>query len=133
MREHPDNQDRLLYPSPEDTAPLRWLKAHARYVRVRLGGRALVTVWLSGGRALEVHHVFALRGESILLQGRLQDGTELHVSMRPDAVSLEMRPAPDGEPCTGFAFLGVSRTPQPFVERTNKAAAPPPHDHEHHH
>jgi len=133
MREHPDNLDRLLHPSPEDGAPLRWLKAHARYVRVRLGGRALVTAWLSGGRALEVHHVFALRNESIILEGRLEDGTQLHVSLRPEAVSLEMRPAPDGQLSTAFGFLGVSRTPQPFIERTEKKAAPPPHDHEHPH
>jgi hypothetical protein len=131
MREHHDNMDRLLQTSPEDGAPLRWLKAHARYVKVRLGGRALVTAWLPGGRALDVHHVFALRDESILLQGRLDDGTEVHVSLRPDAISLEMRPTPEGEKCTAFSFLGVSRTPQPFIERTEKS--PPPEEGNGHH
>jgi len=132
MREHNDNVDRLLQAAPEDGPPLRWLKAHARYVRLNLNGRALVTFWLPGGRALAVEQVFALRDESIVLRGRVEGGTELHVSLRPDAVSVEMRPAPEGEQCTAFSFLGVSRTPQPFIERTEKAP-PPVEENGHHH
>jgi hypothetical protein len=132
MREHHDNVDRLLQTTPEDGPPLRWLKAHARYVRLNLNGRALVTCWLPGGRALAVEQVFALRDESIVLQGRVEGGGELHVSIRPDEVLLEMRPAPEGEKCTAFSFLGLSRTPQPFIEQTEKT-----HVHEgdngHHH
>ncbi|HYE57716.1 MAG TPA: hypothetical protein VD948_04390 [Rhodothermales bacterium] len=132
MREHHDNVDRLLQTRPEDGAPLRWLKAQARYVRLKLNGRALVTCWLPGGRALAVEQVFALRDECIVLQGRIEGGGELHISLRPDAVLLEMRPAPEGEKCTAFSFLGVSRTPQPFIEQTEQAPTPVEDDGHHH-
>jgi hypothetical protein len=133
MREHNDNVDRLLQTTPEDGPPLRWLKAHVRYVRLKLNGRALATFWLPGGRALAVDEVFALRDESIVLHGRTDGDTELHVSLRPDAVSLELRPAPEGEKCTSFSFLGRSRTPQPFIERTERTPPPPEGEEEGHH
>lgn len=116
--EHEENVDRLFQPTPHDGPPLRWLKSQARYVRAMLNGRALVTTWLPGNRRLEVDAVLAVRDESVVLQGRLEeDGTELHVSLRADDVILEMRPAPDGVESTLFAFVSISRTPQPLLPR----------------
>jgi hypothetical protein len=129
--EHEENVDRLFNPTPQDGPPLLWLKSQARYVRARLNGRALVTAWLPGNRVLAVEYVFALRDQSVVLQGKLEDGTETHVSMRADDVVLEMRPAPKGTMCTVFAFIGVSRTPQPLIDCTTGED----HDHDdgHHH
>jgi hypothetical protein len=93
-----------------------------------MNGRALASVWLPGDRMLEVHQVLALRDGGIVLQGTLDDGTELHVTRSTEALSLELRPAPEGKECTGFAFMGVSRTPQPFLDRTTTAPPPPPHE-----
>lgn len=121
MREHTEhetNVDRLFNPTPNDGPPLLWLKSQARYVRARLDGRALVTAWLPGDRPLIVEYVFALRDQSVVLQGKLEDGTEIHVSARPDDIMLEMRAAPKGADCTIFAFLDRSRTPQPIIDCT---------------
>jgi hypothetical protein len=93
-----------------------------------MNGRALVSAWLPGDRMLEVHNVLALPDGSIVLQGKLDDGTELHVTKSTEVLSLEMRPAPEGKICTGFAFMGVSRTPQPFLDRTTTTPPPPPHE-----
>lgn len=119
--EHEENVDRLFQPTANDGPPLLWLKSQARYVRACLDGRALVTAWLPGGRSLAVDAVLAVRDQSVVLQGRLDDGTELHVSLRADDVILEMRPAPDGIESTLFAFVGVSRTPQPLLPRIRDA------------
>lgn len=127
-QEHEENVDRLFNPTPNDGPPLLWLKSQARYVRARLKSRALVTAWLSGGRALAVEAVLALRDQSVVLQGHLEDGTELHVSLRVDDVILEMRPAPVGVDSTLFAFIGVSRTPQPLLSSLKE---PPPAGHSH--
>lgn len=127
--EHEENVDRLFKPTPNDGPPLRWLKSQARYVRAMLDGRALVSVWLPGGRPLKVDAVLAVRDESVVLQGRLEDGTELHISLRADDVILEMRPAPEGTESTLFAFVGLSRTPQPLLPRLTEA----PHAGGHHH
>ena len=129
--EHEENVDRLFQPTPNDGPPLLWLKSHARYVRARLDGRALVTAWLPGDRPLAVDYVFALRDESVVLQGKLEDGTEVHVSTCVDDVVLEMRPAPEGTESTMFAVIGVSRTPQPLLPRTKETEAP--HEPGHHH
>jgi hypothetical protein len=126
-QEHEENVDRLFHATPNDGPPLLWLKSQARYVRARLNGRALVTAWLPGGRSLAVDAVLALRDQSVVLQGRLEDGTELHVSLRADDVVIEMRPAPEGVESTLFAFIGVSRTPQPLLPRLKEA--PPPTGH----
>jgi len=126
--EHEENVDRLFQPTPNDGPPLRWLKSQARYVRAMLNSRALVTAWLPGNRALAVEAVYALRDESVVLQGKL-DGDELHVSLRADDVILEMRPAPDGTESTLFAFVGVSRTPQPLLPRTTETPEPGGHHH----
>lgn len=126
-REHEENVDRLFQPTPNDGPPLRWLKSQARYVRAMLNSRALVTAWLPGGRALAVDAVYALRDESVVLQGHLEDGAEVHVSLRADDVVLEMRPAPEGTESTLFAFVGVSRTPQPLLSRMREAPEPSGH------
>jgi hypothetical protein len=130
MREHNDNVNRLLQYTPEDGPPLRWLKTQARYVRARLNGHALVTTWLPGGRSLAVDYVFAVRNESIVLQGRLEDGKELHVSTQPDAVMLEIRAAPEDAKCAVFAFIGLSRTPQPLIDCTLEKSHKDPDDEE---
>jgi len=124
--EHEENVDRLFQPTPNDGPPLRWLKSQARYVRAMLNGRALVTAWLPGNRSMTVDAVFALRDESVVLQGHLE-GAELHVSLRADDVILEMRPAPEGTESTLFAFVGVSRTPQPLLPRMAEAPEPGGH------
>ena len=124
--EHEENVDRLFQPTPNDGPPLRWLKSQARYVRAMLNGRALVTAWLPGNRSMTVDAVFALRDESVVLQGHLE-GTELHVSLRADDVILEMRPAPEGTESTLFAFVGVWRTPQPLLSRMAEAPEPGGH------
>ncbi|HKR11757.1 MAG TPA: hypothetical protein VJT15_06855 [Pyrinomonadaceae bacterium] len=126
-QEHEENVDRLFHPTPNDGPPLLWLKSQARYVRARLNGRALVTAWLPGGRSLAVDAVLALRDQSVVLQGHLEDGGELHVSLRADDVVIEMRPAPEGVESTLFAFIGVSRTPQPLLPRLKEAPAPTGH------
>ena len=128
-KEHEENVDRLFQPTPTDGPPLRWLKSQARYVRAMLNSRALVTAWLPGNRSLAVDAVLAVRDESVVLQGHLEDGTELHVSMRADDVILEMRPAPEGAESTLFAFVGVSRTPQPLLARMKEAPEPGGHHH----
>lgn len=128
-KEHEEDVDRLFQPTPNDGPPLRWLKSQARYVRAMLNSRALVSAWLPGGRALEVEAVFALRDESVVLQGHLDDGTELHVSIRADDVILEMRPAPEGVESTLFAFVGVSRTPQPLLPRLTESPERGGHHH----
>ena len=122
--EHEENVDRLFQPTPNDGPPLRWLKSQARYVRAMLDGRALVTAWLPGDRSMVVDAVYALREESVVLQGHFEDGAELHVSLRADDVILEMRPAPEGTESTLFAFVGVSRTPQPLLPRRMEALEP---------
>lgn len=131
MRDHLNNVDRLFRTTPDDGPPLRWLKTQARYVRARLNGRALVTAWLPGGRPLSVEYVFAVCDESVVLQGRLNDGTEVHFSARPDDVMLEMRPAPKGTECTVFAFIGLSRTPQPLIDCTTEEEHEPGEEHHH--
>lgn len=128
--EHEENVDRLFRPTPNDGPPLLWLKSQARYVRARLNGRALVTAWLPGDRPLAVEYVFAVRDQSVVLQGKLDDGTEVHVSTPAEEVVLEMRPAPDGMESTMFAFIGVSRTPQPLLPRTKEGE---PENGGHHH
>ncbi len=119
--EHEENVDRLFQPTPNDGPPLLWLKSQARYVRARLDGRALVTAWLPGDRTLAVDYVFAVRDESVVLQGKLDDGSEVHFSARADDIKLQMRAAPEGTESTMFAFIGVSRTPQPLIPRTKEA------------
>ena len=126
--EHEENVDRLFQPTPNDGPPLRWLKSQARYVRAMLNSRALVTALLPGGRTLEVEAVYALREESVVLQGHFE-GQELHVSLRADDVILEMRPAPEGTESTLFAFVGVSRTPQPLLPRMTEGLEPGGHNH----
>jgi hypothetical protein len=129
--EHEENVDRLFKPTPNDGPPLLWLKSQARYVRARLDGRALVTAWLPGNRSLAVDYVFALRDESVVLQGRLEDGTEVHVSTRADDVVLELRAAPDDVESTMFAFIGLSRTPQPLLPRIKALEHEEAADHHH--
>jgi hypothetical protein len=129
LREHDsENSDRLFKPVPDDGPSLRWLKAHAQYLRVHMSGRVLVSVWLPRDRRLHVHQVLALRDGSVVLQGALEDGTELQVTRSTESLSLEMQSAPEGKMCTGFAFIGVSRTPQPFLDRTKSIPSPPPHE-----
>jgi hypothetical protein len=118
--EHEASVDLIFQTTPNDGPPLRWLKSQARYVRAMLNGRALVTVWLPGDRLLDVDAVLAVRDESVVLQGHLEDATEVHVSMRVDDVILEMRRAPEGVENTLFGFVGVSRTPQPIIPRLTK-------------
>jgi hypothetical protein len=127
--EHEENVDRLLQVTPNDGPPLRWLKSQARYVRFMMNGRALVTAWLPGGRSMEVEAVYALRDESVVLQGHLDDGEELHVSLNVDDVVLEMRPAPEGVENTLFGVISVSRTPQPLLPRLKEAPEPGGHHH----
>jgi hypothetical protein len=127
-QEHEEDVDRLFQPTPNDGPPLLWLKSQARYVRAMLNGRALVTMWLRG-RLFNVKAVFALRDQSVVLQGRFDDGIESHVSLRTDDVVLEMRPAPEGTGSTLFAFIGVSRTPQPLLPSLTET--PPPRGHHH--
>jgi hypothetical protein len=129
--EHEENVDRLFHPTPNDGPPLLWLKSQARYVRAVFEGRALVTAWLPGGRSLAVDAVLAVRDQSVVLQGRLEDGAEVHISMRADDVVLEMRPAPADMESTLFGFIGVSRTPQPLLPRVKGVAEH--HEDEHHH
>jgi hypothetical protein len=131
VREHNDYQDRIFIPAADDGPSLRWLKIHAKYIRVLMNSRALVSVWLPGNRLLAVDQVLALRDGSIALQGTLEDGTSLHVTRRTENVVLEMRPAPEGVPCTAFAFLGISRTPQPFLDPLKTAPPEPPHEGDH--
>jgi hypothetical protein len=125
VREHNAYQDRIFLPAADDGPSLRWLKIHARYIRVLMDSRALVSVWLPGDRHLAVNQVLALPDGSVALQGTLEDGTVLHVSRRSEDLVLEMHPAPEGVDCTGFAFMGISRTPQPFLDRL-KTAPPQP-------
>jgi hypothetical protein len=127
--EHEENVDRLLQPTPNDGPPLRWLKSQARYVRFMLNGRALVTALLPGGRSLAVDAVYALREESVVLQGRLEDGKEVHISLRADDVILEMRATPEGVENTFFGVISVSRTPQPLLPRLKEALEPGGHHH----
>ncbi len=47
----------------------------------------------------------------------------------PAQVVFEARCAPEGALCTGFGYLGLSRTPQVLVARGTEA--PPPRSHEH--
>lgn len=131
MREHETNIDRLFRTTPDDGPPLRWLKTQARYVRARLNGRALVTARLPGGQVMSVEYVFAVRDESVVLQGRLSDGSEVHLSARADDVILEMRPAPKGTDCTVFAFIGLSRTPQPLIDCSTEEEHEPGEEHHH--
>lgn len=127
--EHEENVDRLFHPTPTDGAPLLWLKSQARYVRAAFEGRALVTAWLPGGRSMAVDAVLAVRDQSVVLQGHLDGGDEVHVSLRADDVVLEMRPAPEDTESTLFGFIGVSRTPQPLLPRIKAEA----HAGDHHH
>ena len=106
----------MFEPTPDDGPSLRWLKSQARYVRARLRGHALVTAWLPNGRVLSVDYVFAVLDEIVVLQGRLEDGSEVHFSAHPDDVKLEIRPAPEDKQCAVFAFIGPSRTPQPLLD-----------------
>jgi len=69
-----------------------------------------------------------LRDERVVLQGHFE-GRELHVSLRADDDILEMRPAPEGAESTLFAFLGVSRTPQPLLPRMAEKPEPGGHHH----
>jgi len=128
-QEHEEDVDRLFQPTPNDGPPLVWLKSQARYVRAMLKGRALVTAWLPDGRPLAVEAVFAVRDQSVVLQGHLDDGSEVHLSLRTDDVILEMRSAPEGTESTLFAFIGVSRTPQPILPRLKETPEPGGHHH----
>ncbi|HEX6047001.1 MAG TPA: hypothetical protein VFZ22_21100 [Pyrinomonadaceae bacterium] len=128
--EHEENVDRLFHPTPNDGPPLLWLKSQARYVRAAFEGRALVTAWLPGGRSMAVDAVLAVRDQSVVLQGRLEDGSEAHVSMRADDVVLVMTPAPADMESTLFGFVSVSRTPQPLLPRVKGAE---PHGDDDHH
>jgi hypothetical protein len=78
---------------------------------------------------LSVEAVFAVRDQSVVLQGHVDDGKELHVSLRPDDVILEMRQATEGTENTLFAFIGVSRTPQPLLPRLTETPEPGGHHH----
>lgn len=128
-QEHEEDVDRLFQPTPNDGPPLLWLKSQARYIRAMMKGRALVTASLPDGRSLAVEAVFAVRDQCIVLHGHLDDDTELHVSLPTDDVILEMRPAPEGTESTLFAFIGVSRTPQPILPRLTETPEPGGHHH----
>ena len=71
--------------------------------------------------------VYAVMGEEIVFYGHLADETEIHYSAAPGTVPLEMRPAPLGELSTGFALMGLSKTPQPVLERLTEPPPPRPH------
>ena len=53
---------------------------------------------------------------------------ELWVSS-PERIVFEARPAEHGKLCTGFGYLGISRTPQVLVPRGTEAPPEPGHEH----
>ena len=129
MREHEhesiNHREQFLLPKPEDGPALRWLKVHARYIRTQLGERALIAVRLSDGAKFSVEQILALQGDSVVLKGRLENGSELHYSTSASGLSLEIRAAPEGKACTSLGYLSVSATPQQLIEPTTKPAMAP--------
>jgi hypothetical protein len=131
-----------------------WVEALARHVQKRFDSRAVVTARTGFGEPLVLTHIQALEDGGLVLTAPCTHpqhatgataepglehpdhhddrepcrGTELWLAS-PDQVVLEAREADEGELCTGFAYLGLSRTPHVLVQRGTE---PPPHLGHHH-
>lgn len=138
----------------EQSESLRWVTAYANHVLKRFNSRAIVSV-RHCGETIRLSQVYALKDGGLVLVEHEEDGhhehgggghhehgggghhehgggyecpRELWVTSREQVV-LEACPAADGEWCTGFGYLGRSRTPHVLVAR---GTDPPPrreHDH----
>src|SRR5215208_5221191 len=120
----------------EQSDALRWVTAHADHVAKRFGSRAVVSVrqadgtfrlsqiyaMESGGLVLVEHGDHHKHGDDDHDEHEHEDEHEQDYECprefwvaSPEQVVLEMCPAQDGELCTGFGYLGLSRTPHVFV------------------
>jgi hypothetical protein len=141
----------------EQSDTVRWVTAYARHVRTRFNSRAVVSL-RRDGEAVRLRQVYAMEGGGLVLveedehehgeheHGEHEHGEHEHDAggdtpfssyecpretwvASPEQVVLEACKAADGEWCTGFGYLGRSRTPHVLVPR---AKEPPPkrgHDH----
>jgi hypothetical protein len=142
-------------PSARSSPARAWVEAYAEHVRKRHGSRAVVSVRVAGSDALELSQIYALEKGGLILafpddpgeepgghhagghHGHAMPGPsdldprdrELWIASAEQAV-FELRRAGEGELCTGFGYLGVSRTPRVLVPRGTEP--PPEVDHHAH-
>lgn len=128
--------------SPEQ----RWIEIFTDHVRKRFNSRAIVNLRLDRDTHQELAYVYVLEGGGIvltlpssghqdghskddhgLLNGELGTGeSEIWISSADQAI-FDVQRAKDGELCTGFGYLGLSRTPRLIIPRGTEPL--PPRDH----
>jgi hypothetical protein len=139
---------------PRPSESRGWIEAYAAHVRKRFNGRAAVSVRVGEQEPTTLSQVYALEGGGLVLVVAGEDeghehppgehehteeeaspasdteerGRELWIDSPAQAI-FEARQAEDGALCTGFGYLGLSRTPQVLVPRSTE----PPPDPGHHH
>lgn len=130
-----------------------WVDAYAEHVRKRFNSRVLISVRIAGEAPVELSYVYALDGGGLVLcmpsehaehHGESHEeaaehahgggergtgGSELWIASPGQAV-FETRSVEDGVLCTGFGYLGASRTPHIIVPRGTEP--PPKRDHHEH-
>lgn len=151
-------QDDERHPT-EPSRSLRWLEAYADHVRKRFTSRAIVSARLAGEAPVVLSHVYALESGGLVLvvgadgsdhesadhghHGHEHGEASAHHPHThtaecgcqelwiesPEDVIFEARHAEDGALCTGFGYLGASRTPRVLVPRGTEP--PPRRDHDH--
>ncbi len=139
--------------APDVLGERRWVEAYADHVRRRFNSRALVSVRIAGEPPVVLSYVYALEGGGLVLcmpsdqadhhgegneeaaepsHGGGERGTgdsELWIAS-PEQAVFEARSVEDGALCTGFGYLGLSRTPHVIVPRGTEP--PPKQDHHEH-
>ena len=124
-----------------------WVDTYAYHVRRRFNSRARVSVRIAGDSPVELSYIYALEEGGLVLcllsdeagheqghhghlGGELGTGvSELWIKSPNDAV-FEAHRVEDGVLCTGFGYLGLSRTPHILVPRGTEP--PPKPDHHKH-
>ena len=132
----------------------RWVEVFADHVQRRFNSRALVTVRVDGEPPLELAYIYAIQGGGLVLtlpsepsdpNGDGHEGDDGHGELghglwsgelgtgkseiwigSPNQAVFEVRRIEDGVLCTGFGYLGLSRTPHLIIPRGTEP--PPPRD-----
>jgi hypothetical protein len=130
-----------------------WIEAYAAHVRKRFGSRVVLRARIGEADPVDVCQLYALEGGGLVLvawcghdegcTGRHHHHAEGHDHgageghncqyelwlASPERVVFEAQAAEEGKLCTGFGYLGVSRTPQVLVPRSTERSPERGHEH----
>lgn len=135
--------------TPDAADERHWVETYADHVRRRFNSRALVSVRIAGEAPVVLSYVYAMEGGGLVLclpsgeaeddEGHEEETAPLHHGgergtgkselwiASPESAVFEVQRVEDGVLCTGFGYLGLSRTPHVIVPRGTEP--PPVRDH----